>query len=328
MPQQLSKVELDEVSLVDSGAAQHSKIVITKRMTKTEAGVDFPSAAYAYVPDPESPSTWKLRLWETPESKVTARQVGMAVAALGAGFRGNKVEIPSGDMAAVKAKVRAAWKSVHGEGDEMPDVLSKSEEVEKAPAGIQFVIGFPEDGGGSEVQSVIFDSSKWTAEKAKAWLKDHDMHAGKLDETENNLRFRQQDPEGFKRFRTITPGAGVSKALRAKASFSQLQAVIDRAVREKYDKPVKDLASAPGISGWLYIRDIFKDSVVIDQDGNTYRCDYTVDFDDDGQPQVTVGDKVPVEVVYQDIKKDAFVSDDLLKRLNVLRVSTLLKRFR
>jgi hypothetical protein len=95
--------------------------------TKRENGYDFPASAYAYVPDPEKPSTWKLRLWETPDKKETPRQVGMAVAALGEGFRGNKVEIPAEDLPKVKAKVRAAWKKVHPDAsdDEMPDVLKK-----------------------------------------------------------------------------------------------------------------------------------------------------------------------------------------------------------
>ncbi|MCL6597951.1 MAG: hypothetical protein K6T81_04355 [Alicyclobacillus macrosporangiidus] len=94
---------------------------------KTENGVEFPAEAYAYVPDPEKPSTWKLRLWEDPDKKETARQVGMAVAALGEGFRGNKVEIPAEDLPKVKAKVRAAWKKTHPDAsdDDMPDVLKK-----------------------------------------------------------------------------------------------------------------------------------------------------------------------------------------------------------
>ncbi len=95
--------------------------------TKTEAGVEFPSAAYAYVPDAATPSTWKLRLWETPALKVTARQVGMAIAALGSGFRGNKVEIPSNDLAAVKRKVLTAWRSTHpdAKSNEEPEVLKR-----------------------------------------------------------------------------------------------------------------------------------------------------------------------------------------------------------
>lgn len=101
------------------------KGIIAKAATKTEAGAEYPAAAYAYVPDADKPSTWKLRLWETPATKETAAQVGRAIAALGKGFRGNKVQIPASDMAAVKAKVRAAWRKTH-EGmsmDDMPAVL-------------------------------------------------------------------------------------------------------------------------------------------------------------------------------------------------------------
>jgi len=96
---------------------------------KTEGGVKFPRQAYAYVPNPDEPSTWKLRLWESPSLKVTAKQVGMAVAALGAGFRGNKVEIPASDRAKVVAKVRAAWHSVHEGGEQLPPVLKMHAEA-------------------------------------------------------------------------------------------------------------------------------------------------------------------------------------------------------
>jgi tetrahydromethanopterin S-methyltransferase subunit G len=95
-------------------------------VTKTEDGVEFPAEAYAYVPDPEKPSTWKLRLWEDPEKKETPRQVGMAVAALSpGGFRGNRVEIPREDLPAVKKRVLAAWKKVHpdAEPEDVPPVL-------------------------------------------------------------------------------------------------------------------------------------------------------------------------------------------------------------
>jgi hypothetical protein len=93
---------------------------------KTEDGETFPAAAYAYVPDPNTPSTWKLRLWESPDKKETAHQVGAACAALSSGgFRGNKAAIPAKDMAAVKRKVRAAWKrqNTGKSDDEMPDAI-------------------------------------------------------------------------------------------------------------------------------------------------------------------------------------------------------------
>jgi len=83
---------------------------VTKAEMKTEDGLEYPAAAFAYAPDKDHPSTWKLRLWETPELKETRRQVGMAVAALGpGGFRGNRVRIPSDDLPGVKRRVLNAW---------------------------------------------------------------------------------------------------------------------------------------------------------------------------------------------------------------------------
>lgn len=96
-------------------------------VTKTEDGRSFPVSDYAYVPDSEKPSTWKLRLTSTPGADPDPRIVGAAIAALGKGFRGNKVEIPAADMAAVKAKVRAAWKKANPDKDteEMPSVIKE-----------------------------------------------------------------------------------------------------------------------------------------------------------------------------------------------------------
>jgi hypothetical protein len=173
-------------------------------------------------------------------------------------------------------------------------------DVDKAaPAGIQFNLGFADEGG-SEVQSVIFDSKLWDADRAKKWLESHDMVSEKVDETENTLRFRQKDPADFKRFRVITPGKAVSKALKAKDSFQRVSSVVEQAVRDEFG--VKSANGLPATGPW--IRDLFKDSTIFDQDGQTYRVDYSVDRDENsGELKVTLGDKVPVEVVYQDVKK-------------------------
>lgn len=96
---------------------------------KTEDGEVFPASDYAYVPDSEKPSTWKLRLTSTPGGKPDARIVGAALAALGPGYRGNKVEIPEADLVSVKNKVRAAWKELHPD-QEVPQVLKTAEEIE------------------------------------------------------------------------------------------------------------------------------------------------------------------------------------------------------
>lgn len=96
--------------------------------TKRENGKDFKPGDYAYVPDSSKPSTWKLRLTNTPGGDPDPNIVGAAVAALGKGFRGNKVQIPSSDRAKVVAKVRNAWKSANKgkPEEEMPDVLKAS----------------------------------------------------------------------------------------------------------------------------------------------------------------------------------------------------------
>lgn len=238
MPQKLSRVELDEVSLVDAGANQLSKVVLMKRKEDTckeDEGCD---------------------------------------------------------------------------------------DVEKAPAGIQFVVGFKEEGG-SEVQSVIFNTDTWDEEKAKGWLKAHDMESGKVDKPEsgNTLRFRQKDPEGFKRFRVIKPGAQVSKALKARNSLQRVQNAVDVALREKFE--TKATNGLKGPMNYLWIRDFYKDAVVFDQEGQTYRCDYTVEFVD-GEVQVNLNEKIPVEVVYQDVGKQltsepAQVPGELLVKLGRLQ---------
>ena len=94
---------------------------------KSEGGVDYPAAAFAYVPDANMPSTWKLRLWESPSAKETVAQVSRAATALtSAGFRGNKVQIPAADLAGVKTKIRAAWTRVNGPKRPVPAILKNA----------------------------------------------------------------------------------------------------------------------------------------------------------------------------------------------------------
>jgi hypothetical protein len=90
---------------------------------KTENGKRYPARAFAYVPDPEKPSTWKLRMWDTPTKKETPEQIGRAVAALSPkGFRGNRVKIPREDMLEVKRKVRQAWMKANRNKKDKPDL--------------------------------------------------------------------------------------------------------------------------------------------------------------------------------------------------------------
>lgn len=109
---------------------EEAEMLLTENPTKTENGEQFPARAYAYVPDPQKPTTWKLPLWENLEKKETPGSIGRAIAAFSpSGFRGKKVQIPAEDVAKVKAKIRAAWKRVNPdkEPEDMPTHIKSTE---------------------------------------------------------------------------------------------------------------------------------------------------------------------------------------------------------
>ena len=89
---------------------------------KKEGKEELPASAFAYTPDKEKPSTWKLRIDDADHTR-------SAEAALGKGMMGNKVEIPSKDLKAVKSKVRASYKKFYPD-NEVPNVLKSLDENE------------------------------------------------------------------------------------------------------------------------------------------------------------------------------------------------------
>lgn len=155
---------------------------------KTEDGEVFPVSDYAYVPDPEKPSTWKLRLTATPGGEPDARIVGAALAALGPGYRGNKVEIPEADLAGVKNKVRSAWKKLHPD-QEVPQVLKTAEEIEM---------------------------SELELEKYKALAEMNDVHKA----YHNSLP--ESDQEAFRKMDATARDALVTMAKQADESFTTI----------------------------------------------------------------------------------------------------------
>ena len=117
------------VTAMGPGALVAPRYQQAEQETKREGGKAFHKADYAYTPG--GPSTWKLRLTNTPGGAPDPHIVGAAVAALGKGFRGQRVQIPSQDLGAVKAKVRRAWHQANPKAtpDDVPDVLKASNEM-------------------------------------------------------------------------------------------------------------------------------------------------------------------------------------------------------
>jgi len=61
-----------------------------------------------------------------------------------------------------------------------------------------------------DVQSVLFDTSKWSVDSAKDWLKSHGYKSGDVDKKSKWLHFRQNDPKKYSRY--ATSGKGSSQA--------------------------------------------------------------------------------------------------------------------
>lgn len=77
---------------------------------KTENGQRFTRGAFLVVPDPNLPSTWKVRVEASP-GKVTVAQLGAAHAALFKSYRGKTLQATPAQIAAAKRKLRALYKS-------------------------------------------------------------------------------------------------------------------------------------------------------------------------------------------------------------------------
>lgn len=108
-----SRLEGQLQDLIDDG------VCLAKEHGQTKDGL--PASAFAYVGDAADPSTWKLP-YRTASGSVDRAHLSGAMAALSSGgFRGNRVSLPSGAVAGVKAKLRAAHAANGGGEDDLPE---------------------------------------------------------------------------------------------------------------------------------------------------------------------------------------------------------------
>lgn len=92
---------------------------------KTDGGERYPPEAYLYVPDPNKPSTWKIRIWESPDRKITRAQLGRAAAALVEGFRGQVVDLPLPERKRLARKLVSLYREIGASDDEIPESLRR-----------------------------------------------------------------------------------------------------------------------------------------------------------------------------------------------------------
>jgi len=92
-------------------------------IVKTEDSIQFPAAAYAYTPDSQNPSTWRVRLQET-SGKVTTKQLEKCANYLSPG--GHKGELPFIALAEVKRRIRSEYRKL-GIEEDMPRWVKEAE---------------------------------------------------------------------------------------------------------------------------------------------------------------------------------------------------------
>jgi len=134
-----------------------------KVITKTDGGQEFTADAYLYVPDPESPSTWKLRIEETP-GKVTVAQLGRAAAALGPGFRGQRVELPPDERRKAAKKLIGLYRDNGVDDANIPPYLwgiagmqqPKAVQIKSDKDGSMIVAGYGVIWGGVDLDGDTF----------------------------------------------------------------------------------------------------------------------------------------------------------------------------
>jgi hypothetical protein len=188
---------VQEFSAAMASMIDNAELIKTlkKIVGKTEQGKVFPAKDYAYVPDKDKSSTWKLRLTSEPGGPPDPRIVGMAVAALGDGFRGQKVQIASEDRASVVARVKKAWLKANkgkSEGD-LPAVLKTINNDRED--------SMPFTAEDMEKLQKKFDEQKIELEKTKFFAGLNDVekkHYTELNETEKQ-DFEKMDAETRKK---------------------------------------------------------------------------------------------------------------------------------
>lgn len=103
---------------------------VNKAEFKTEGGIKFPASDFAFTPDKEKPSTWKLRLAQDKPGNITRSQLGAAAAALSpGGFRGNRVKLPSEAVSGVKSRIRKEYKKLGIKPDDIPASVKQQASV-------------------------------------------------------------------------------------------------------------------------------------------------------------------------------------------------------
>ena len=121
-----SEPDEKEIKKVTKEARSTLKWLKELEIMKTEEGIQYPKEAYAYTPD----DNWQLRLWEG--ESVTRAMLNKAAASLSpGGYKGQKVVIPTVNLAEVKRRIRGEYRALGVIEDEIPKWVKETETRER-----------------------------------------------------------------------------------------------------------------------------------------------------------------------------------------------------
>lgn len=117
-----------DLGLTPAGAKAFAYGRGVREVAKDIAGL--PATSYAYTPDVEDPSTWRLQISRSADTGDTWRPdedlVRAAVAKLpGIAGYDSAIDIPAADLPGVKAKLRSAWIACGASLGDMPPELAQ-----------------------------------------------------------------------------------------------------------------------------------------------------------------------------------------------------------
>ncbi|MBU1067173.1 hypothetical protein KKE60_05270, partial [Patescibacteria group bacterium] len=130
-----------------------------KQVTKTEEGIEFKASDYAVVPDPEKPSTWKLRLAEKRSGDFTVVQVARAITAMQpSGFRGQRVQFTGDQKKQAVSRINSAINKTSGSDDQKENLRRRLNAVKAMKDSPMFQILKDKEGN---MRWLGIPSNKW-----------------------------------------------------------------------------------------------------------------------------------------------------------------------
>lgn len=279
MPTVRRNLTITEVSLCADPANSDARVALfktadhedfTRATFKTEGGKKFRASDFAFVPDQDKSSTWKLRLTNTPGGTPDRAVVGAAVAALGAGFRGNKVKLPAAARKAVKAKVRAAWLKANPSKtrEDLPPVLKEADVHPKIDVSKLDFSGIEDEAVREALQASVTEIAEAaseiieTAEKAVS-DKDEEL-AAKQTELDEAKKATEGNDGGDAKKKTV------DKSNLSDAEKAQVEALekSNEDMQKKADKDAERIAKLEDVELTREMTDLAKtfDSVTYETD--------------------------------------------------------------